>query len=193
MPDRPQVTVGAGGRPPAPGRRRGAAEAQRGPGAPGGEAERPRALGLRLPRAVGLEQHLTQQLVRWLDDRRRPELERHRVLERRGLPQQGDRVVLGPVRLPQQRPQPLFEDTRHAIFLRALIDRGTHLTEGREVRQVALGARAVASSFCDTTSSHIPSARKIWVVMCCAWAASGAILEYARAAPRPRGAWIGSS
>src|SRR2546430_74240 len=77
--------------------------------------------------------------------RRRPERAGARVFGRRAPPQQGDGGVLGPAGLPQQRPQPLFEDTRHAIFLRARIDRGTHLTEGREVRQVALGARAVAT------------------------------------------------
>src|SRR5206468_4020526 len=130
--------------PPVPGRRRRAAEAEQRPRALGGEAERPRTLDLRLPRAGGLEQDLTQQLVGWLDDCGRPELERHRVLERRRLPQQRDRVVPGPIRLPQQRPQLLFEDARHAVFLRAGVDRGTHLTEGHEVRQVALGGRAVA-------------------------------------------------
>ena len=145
MPDRPQVTVGAGRRPPVPGRRRRAAEAEQRPRALGGEAERPRTLDLRLPRAGGLEQDLTQQLVGWLDDCGRPALQRHRVLERRRLPQQRDRVVPGPIRLPQQRPQLLFEDARHAVFLRAGVDRGTHLTEGHEVRQVALGARAVAT------------------------------------------------
>src|SRR2546422_5274883 len=70
MPDRPQVTVGAGRRPPVPGRRRRAAEAEQRPRALGGEAERPRTLDLRLPRAGGLEQDLTQQLVGWLEDRK---------------------------------------------------------------------------------------------------------------------------
>ena len=44
------------------------------------------------------------------------------------------------------------------------------------------GSLPDASAFCDTTSSHIPKARKMWVVMCWACAASGAIFEYARAA-----------
>src|SRR3989442_10594861 len=44
-----------------------------------------------------------------------------------------------------ERPQLLLEDARHPVFLRARIDRGTHLTEGREVREVALGAGTVAT------------------------------------------------
>ncbi len=57
------------------------------------------------------------------------------------------------------------------------------------LRSVTASARMLAS----TTSSHMPIARKMWVVMCWACPASGAMGPYARAAFMASGAWVGSS